>query len=159
MALGSDFGRFLVPNWSQVGTEIGTKRAINFERRKATKYCKTNDFFNILGVRAPILRALVPSWSRLGRFWLLFACLGPSCAALGAILGSSWGHLAALGAVLGYLGAVLSHLGLVLEASWHHLGPSWAILGQSLGHLGPSWGHPGPSWGHLGRGSPGPKNQ
>jgi len=51
MALGSHFGPFLMLKWSQVGTNIGTKTDLNLKRRISTKYCKTNDFFNIFGVR------------------------------------------------------------------------------------------------------------
>ena len=63
MALGSHFGPFLMLKWSQVGTNIGTKTDLNLKRRISTKYCKTNDFFDILGVGASILRAPdTPKW-------------------------------------------------------------------------------------------------
>ena len=47
MALGPHFEPLLVLKWSQVGANIGTKTHLNIRRRISTKYCKTNDFFNI----------------------------------------------------------------------------------------------------------------
>ena len=42
-----DFSRFWYPKWTQVGTNIGRKIDVNFERPIFLKYCKTNVIFMI----------------------------------------------------------------------------------------------------------------
>ena len=99
--------------------------------------------------------------------------LASLCGRLGIILGPFWGNLGAILGYLGHLSGVVGHLGAILESSYVHLAPfqvyafgKWMLHRRlckirtsprrdaNWGFLAPSWLYLGsilgPSSGHLG---------
>ena len=115
--------------------------------------------------RSPLRRlknaVLGPSWAALGALLgAVGAALGSSWAPLGAILGRSWepserswSHLGGDRSKKGGLLIPIAPSEAQKERLGALLGRSWSALGRSWGRLGallgPSWGSLGPSWGHL----------
>jgi hypothetical protein len=88
-------------------------------------------------VLGAILTLSEPSW---GPYWSHIELYG-GC--LGAILGSYWGHLGIILAILGHIRVILGNLGAISGRSW----PSWAMLGSPwlswAAILEPFWDHVG----------------
>ena len=116
-----DFGRFRVAKWDQVGTKIGSKIDVNFERRFFTKRTLAAAGARSAGLRGSKLGAnmdqkSIKKWGQQGKAsWHRF--LSPSR----PIWAPSWPYLGTSGAIL--------------VPSWRHVRSPCANFGRILTHF------------------------